>query len=215
MLEQRARSEWLQGDKPTPEPVVSPQHAWRPFQLAFILLCLKGVVVAKDNERRLTDLLWFPTGGGKTEAYLGLIAFTAFLRRLRGRDGAGVTALMRYTLRLLTIQQFERAALLICACESIRRTHTRLGTRPFSIGLWVGEAATPNDHTQTRKSLDALHNNRQLAEANPMQLQACPWCGTRFDHRELLASADQAAATRHQLSHGRMRVSGRIARIRR
>ena len=82
-------------------------------------MCLPGIFDPDDDLRPLLDLLWFPTGGGKTEAYLGLTAFTIFLRRLRypGSNGAGVTILMRYTLRLLTIQQFQRAAILIMACE--------------------------------------------------------------------------------------------------
>ena len=120
---------------------------WYPFQLAFILLCLPGIIDPTRADRSTVDLLWFPTGGGKTEAYLGLIAFTVFLRRMRsGELGSGVTALMRYTLRLLTIQQFERAAALIAACEMTRRRDpAMLGSQPISLGLWVGQAGTPND----------------------------------------------------------------------
>ncbi len=125
--------------------------AWRPFQLAFLLLNLSGVVdpegpLGKDD-RRTVDLLFFPTGGGKTEAYLGLAAFTLALRRLRrpGLAGAGVGVLMRYTLRLLTLDQLDRAATLICAMELERQQdEARLGTWPFEIGLWVGQGATPN-----------------------------------------------------------------------
>src|SRR5439155_17887301 len=104
-----------------------------------------------SDERNLVDLLWFPTGGGKTEAYLGLTAFALGLRRLRGQiDGmqgdGGVTVIMRYTLRLLTTQQFQRAANLICACEHLRRQRSDIwGKRPFQIGLWVGSKATPNN----------------------------------------------------------------------
>src|SRR6185503_4166342 len=102
-------------------------HAWFPFQIAFILMCITGIAEPQmpGSGRDYADLLWFPTGGGKTEAYLGLIAFTVFLRRLTLDDGGGVTALMRYTLRLLTIQQFERAALLICACEFLRKENSK------------------------------------------------------------------------------------------
>ena len=141
MVEQRIRSERILNERTELAPEDIPAR-WRPFQLAFILLCLKGIVHEADDDRRSADLLWFPTGGGKTEAYLGLIAFTVFLRRLTGR-GAGVTALMRYTLRLLTIQQFERATLLICCCEAIRRKRGDLGREEISIGLWVGRSATP------------------------------------------------------------------------
>ena len=104
---------------------------WRPFQLAFLLLVLPSVADGRHPDRRTMDLLWFPTGGGKTEAYLGLTAFQIFLRRLGDagrRRAGGVDVLMRYTMRLLTVQQFQRAAALICACDLIRAAETdRLG----------------------------------------------------------------------------------------
>ena len=92
---------------------------WRPFQLAFILLNLRGIVEPGHYDRGIVDLLFFPTGSGKTEAYLGLAAFTLILRRLRHSDiqSAGLTVLMRYTLRLLTLDQLGRAATVICALE--------------------------------------------------------------------------------------------------
>jgi len=187
MLEIRSRSDWLKDGKPNRGPVADAKHAWRPFQLAFILLCLRGIVEPDHAERSIADLLWFPTGGGKTEAYLGLIAFTVFLRRRRhSSDGNGVTVLMRYTLRLLTIQQFERASMLICACEAIRRRDSSvLGTDEISIGLWVGAGGTPNTCDDAKKSLDklAMHSELELEEKNPVQLRACPWCGHRLDYR--------------------------------
>jgi hypothetical protein len=181
MVEQRVKSERILNARSDlrPDDIVA---RWRPFQLAFVLLCLKGIADDADEDRQTTDLLWFPTGGGKTEAYLGLIGFTIFLRRLTGR-GAGVTALMRYTLRLLTIQQFERATLLICCCESIRRGRSDLGTEEISIGLYVGRSATP----LTRKAADvALKKLRQTPtavpkEGNPVQFRSCPWCATKLD----------------------------------
>src|SRR5262249_45362421 len=121
-----------------------------PFQLAFILLNLPGVVDPADPHRDTVDLLFFPTGGGKTEAYLGLSAFAMMLRRLRhpgdgGRAGAGVSVIMPYSLRLLTLDQLARAAGLICALELEReRDSDRYGTWPLEIGLWVGKAAVPN-----------------------------------------------------------------------
>ena len=143
-------------------------QAWRPFQLAFILLCLRGICDAESADRDLTDLLWFPTGGGKTEAYLGLIALTAFLRRLRahhkGESGAGTTAFMRYTLRLLTAQQFERASILICACETIRRRRSDLGDVPISIGLWVGRDGTPNTLKEARESSEQASQTTTAGE---------------------------------------------------
>jgi hypothetical protein len=186
MLQLRARSDWLHKGKPDGGPDEGQEHRWRPFQLAFILLCLPGIIDPSSKDRGIADLLWFPTGGGKTEAYFGLIAFTVFHRRLCFPGmGAGVTVLMRYTLRLLTIQQFERASLLICCCEHIRRSRNDLGVDEVSIGLWVGAAGTPNTLDDARKSLDRLRANeeRQLEEKNPVQLHACPWCGIRLDHR--------------------------------
>src|SRR5207247_1278335 len=123
---------------------------WRAFQLAFVLLNLPGLADPKDPHRETVDLLFFPTGGGKTEAYLGLAAIAMVLRRLRnpgdqGLAGAGVSVIMRYTLRLLTLDQLGRAAGLVCALELERLANPgRFGTWPFEIGLWVGKAATPN-----------------------------------------------------------------------
>lgn len=183
MLQQRTRTDWLRAGRPGGGPGPGSNQRWRPFQLAFILLCLKGIADTEDEDRELADLLWFPTGGGKTEAYLGLVAFTLFLRRLRDPGASGVTVLMRYTLRLLTIQQFERAAMLICGCETIRRSRSDLGDETFSIGLWVGEGGTPNSIQKAGKSLDKLRQGLELEEANPVQLHACPWCGSPLDHR--------------------------------
>ncbi len=177
MLMQRARSDWLAAADMTRSPDLDGDHRWRPFQIAFILLCLEGIANPNSGDRKLTDLLWFPTGGGKTEAYLGLLAFTAMLRRLRSPDrGHGVTAIMRYTLRLLTIQQFERASLLVCCLESIRRTDPRLGDSPIEIGLWVGRGATPNTLAEAKVSIDKLRQGARLQQLNPLQLHRCPWC---------------------------------------
>ncbi|MGW4049233.1 helicase-related protein [Streptomyces sp. NPDC004779] len=185
MADQRARSAWVKAGKDgAPDPAAG---RWRPFQIAFVLLCLSGIDDPKHPDREIADLLWFPTGGGKTEAYLGLIAFTAFLRRIRkGADGGGVTVLMRYTLRLLTLQQFERAAILLCAMERMRRDlPSELGTEEFSIGMWVGRSATPNTLEKAEEKLGELRRDlgRRLATENPVQLHACPWCGTRLDAR--------------------------------
>jgi len=184
MLIQRARVTWLKkpADQRPPEPAMDESHVWRPFQLGFILLCLPTIANPEDPGRRLVDLLWFPTGGGKTEAYLGLTAFTIFLRRMRGggrKETAGVTVLMRYTLRLLTIQQFQRAATLIMACEQIRRQRQeKLGEDDISLGLWVGGAATPNQLNQAKSALEQLLQGERVLEGNPYQIHNCPWCGT-------------------------------------
>ena len=95
--------------------VKNPKQAlWYPFQIAFILMSLRGIAYKEHDDNSVADLIWFPTGGGKTEAYLGVAAFTMILRRLRGEveEGLGVSVIMRYTLRLLTLQQFERVLLL-------------------------------------------------------------------------------------------------------
>lgn len=183
MAKQRARTEWIKGGRAGDLPLE--KQRWRPFQVAFLLLCLEGIVDTTHGDREIADLLWFPTGGGKTEAYLGLIAFTTFLRRIRGGSaGAGVTVLMRYTLRLLTLQQFERAAALICAMESERSTAPDLlGTERISIGMWVGKSATPNTLVDAAQKIAELRSNpaRGLQKENPVQLHACPWCGTALD----------------------------------
>jgi hypothetical protein len=181
MLMQRSRASWLAAGKPTPEPSADAGHSWRPFQLAFFLQCIAGIADRRHPDRELADLLWFPTGGGKTEAYLGLIAFTIFLRRLtNGPSGDGVTVLMRYTLRLLTIQQFDRAALLVCCCELIRQSEPRLGSSPIAIGLWIGRGGAPNTLAEARTALDKLRGGLKVEEGNPVQLHQCPWCGTRL-----------------------------------
>ena len=177
--------------------------AWRPFQLAFILLNVPGIADQTDPDRELVDLLFFPTGGGKTEAYLGLAACTLLLRRLRAPTiaSAGVTVLMRYTLRLLTLDQLDRAATLICSLELMRLADPEaLGPWPFEIGLWVGRSATPNrmgkkgdqDDTTARKRVQAYQRDSKHKPA-PIPVETCPWCGTRFtnDSFDLRPNADQ------------------------
>jgi hypothetical protein len=153
---------------------------------------LVGIAQPTTIDREIVDLLFFPTGGGKTEAYLGLAAFTLVLRRLRnpGIDGAGMSVLMRYTLRLLTLDQLSRAATLVCALELERsKDPAKLGVWPFEIGLWVGSAATPNemgkhgdkkDHTARQKTIDYQSGRTQNS---PIPLDSCPWCGSKFDKK--------------------------------
>jgi hypothetical protein len=194
MLEQRARTVWLKAGRPPGGPSGDTSHQWRPFQIAFILLCVEGIVDPTSADRSTTDLLWFPTGGGKTEAYLGLIAFTTFLRRLGNpQSGGGVTVLMRYTLRLLTIQQFERATLLMCCCEYLRRRdRAQLGADPIRIGLWVGRGATPNTLDEARTALNKYRDGVIPTEKNPVQLRSCPWCGQLLDHHNYyIATSDR------------------------
>ena len=194
MFEQRARADWIRAGTQGSGPTKDDRYSWRPFQIAFILMCLGDIVnPAISGTRDKVDLLWFPTGGGKTEAYLGLIAFTVFHRRLREpAAGGGVTSLMRYTLRLLTIQQFERATLLLTACEAIRRRHGGLGSEPISIGLWVGQGATPNTLRNAEKALKTLQAGGAPESGNPVQLRRCPWCGRGLDYRNYYVRNDRS-----------------------
>ena len=176
---------------------------WRAFQLAFLLLNLAGLTDPTDPDREIVDLLFFPTGGGKTEAYLGLAAFAMVLRRLRhpeadGRAGAGVSVIMRYTLRLLTFDQLGRAAALVCALELLReRAPERYGEWPFEIGLWVGKGATANRMGQggrpqpdtARARVIAFQNNPQY-NPSPIPLRNCPWCGAAFTPDSFVLTPD-------------------------
>ncbi|HEX2766795.1 MAG TPA: DISARM system helicase DrmA [Candidatus Limnocylindria bacterium] len=156
---------------------------WRPFQLAFILLNISGIVRPESRDRQLVDLLWFPTGGGKTEAYLGLAAFTIGYRRLMHPAPGqvfrqGVTVLTRYTLRLLTTQQFERAAALVSACELLRRQKPDVwGDAPIRIGLWVGESAAPNTFENAVQRAEEAKQRVNPNQSHPFVLRNCPWCG--------------------------------------
>lgn len=153
---------------------------WRPFQIAFILDSLRSVSDPSSPDRLAVELIWFPTGGGKTEAYLGLSSFALFLRRLRDNDDTGVHVLMRYTLRLLTAQQFQRAAGLLCAMEHIRKSNaTALGNHPFSIGIWIGGSTTPNSRTEALEILHALEKGERNTE-NKFLITRCPWCGAQI-----------------------------------
>ena len=129
----------------------------------------------KDPGREIVDLIWFPTGGGKTEAYLACAAFSIFMRRLRDPKDLGTHVLMRYTLRLLTAQQFQRASSLICGMERIRdEIPERLGDDAFTIGIWVGGATTPNSWPAATSSLSKTKRNGE--EDYQMILLKCPWC---------------------------------------
>jgi hypothetical protein len=199
--EARRQDEALKLESAVAAADVTKNRSWRPFQLAFVLINLPALVDPKHAERvpgpeALVDLLFFPTGGGKTEAYLGLTAFAIAIRRLQGpafgRDGRdGVAVLMRYTLRLLTLQQFQRAAGLLCACELRRRAlygrgetdeHRRWGKTPMRIGLWVGRASTPNS---TERAADWVQKARGRSApprgSSPLQLARCPWCGSKLE----------------------------------
>ena len=180
----------------TGDPAAQPAPEWRPFQLAFILLNLAGLADRTHADREIADLLFFPTGGGKTEAYLGLAAFVIAHRRLTGPGvlGAGVAVIMRYTLRLLTLDQLARAAGVVCALELMRtdpknvdeKGRRLLGDWPIEIGLWVGSDASPNqlggrgDADQTTAVGRVRRYRTGQDKRAPAPLKACPWCGTPF-----------------------------------
>jgi hypothetical protein len=164
---------------PDPAKASPRQGQWRPFQIAFLLMALRSAAEDDAPDRDTVELIWFPTGGGKTEAYLGLAAFSMIMRRLRDPADAGTSVLMRYTLRLLTAQQFQRACRLICAMEVLRRKQPgQLGKMPFSIGIWVGVKTTPNKHK------GAMHAYKELCKnwgaSSPFLLSECPWCKASF-----------------------------------
>ena len=150
---------------------------WHPFQLGFALMCIRSFQDRGHDDRSVLDLIWFPTGGGKTEAYLLVASFIMFYRRLVDLEKThcyGTAVMMRYTLRTLTVQQFQRAAALVCACEEVRNNDQNgdglWGDVAFSIGLWVGEATTPN------KSKTALSVLGTDSASTPCQIQMCPAC---------------------------------------
>ena len=174
------------------------EPAYRPFQLAFLLMNVKSTLVEDDPYRtKYVDLIWFPTGGGKTEAYLALTALTIIARRRNSSDVIlksneqrglnytnGVSVIMRYTLRLLTSQQFERASFLICALDFLREKDNsfELGKNRITIGLWVGKATTPNDSKEIndKNSKYAKFLTSDDIVNNPFPVSYCPWCGQKL-----------------------------------
>ena len=158
--------------------VLDDSPVWRPFQLGFLLQAIPEITDPSDESREIVDLIFFPTGGGKTEAYLGLTAFSILLRRLVDPNDIGVNVLMRYTLRLLTSQQFTRAASLICCLELIRRKRSDLGVVPIRIGVWLGSDQTPNSLKQSKNDFDELM--RGNSQTNKFLLLKCPYCGTQM-----------------------------------
>ena len=185
-------------------------HHWRTFQLAFVLMQIEALsdpALPRRSEltRARAELLFFPTGGGKTEAYLGLAAYTFATRRLAGvvagADGpidgrSGVAVLMRYTLRLLTSQQFQRATALVCAAEMRRREDPGTwGDEPFRIGLWVGTAVSPKRYDEAKEQIENARSGYAYG-LTVLQLQRCPWCGTAIDPSRDVHSDDATRRVR-------------------
>ena len=180
MLDQMRQADHVRGKRRDDN-----DYRWRPFQLAFLLAVMESAIQEDDDYRDIVDLIWFPTGGGKTEAYLGLIAFLIVWRRLTNpASGEGTTVFMRYTLRLLTVQQFTRATRMICALELIRRNSSKLKNgAPITIGMWVGSATSPNRFEDAMQHV-VRANNGNTGALRSLVLENCPWCGTPFSTPE-------------------------------
>jgi len=193
----KVRKKEMQVDEGVASLDVPKNRSWRLFQMAFILLNLPSLTDLHHPDRSheteaVADLLWFATGGGKTEAYLGLTAYTLALRRLQGevegrRGDHGIAVLMRYTLRLLTLQQFQRAAALMCACETIRRENVGIwGDVSFRLGLWVGNKTTPNTLAAAANALRQKNvGGKPSASGTPQQITSCPWCGSEIKEKHM------------------------------
>ncbi|SFW71102.1 DEAD/DEAH box helicase [Luteibacter sp. UNCMF366Tsu5.1] len=195
---------------------------WRLFQLAFILASIPAFAtripefhdfytpeVAK-NANAVT-LLYFSTGGGKSEAFLGLLVYVLFLDRLRGKD-RGVTALMRYPLRLLTLQQARRTFTTMGAAEEVRHSRRHPGN-PFSLGFWVGGSNTPNWHSDegygevpSDSEVPPSEESKQLeiqpyksARERWLKLSSCPFCGSK--NGNLLALRRHSGSGSNAMGH--------------
>lgn len=172
-LRESINNEFDNGENPS----IFRNSKWRGFQIAFLLQSLESIVDKQSEERDIVDLIWFPTGGGKTEAYLGVSAFSMFYRRYLDPEDTGVDVIMRYTLRLLTADQFQRSSRLICSMDYIRSHFTSLlGTNEISIGLWVGTSTTPNTISSAGKTLQSSEKEGR----NKFVIESCPWCGAEM-----------------------------------
>lgn len=181
---------------------------WRAFQIAFILMALESVISGDSPDREVVDLIWFPTGGGKTEAYLGLSAFSMFYRRLMNPNDIGTDIIMRYTLRLLTADQFQRSSRLICAMEHIRRKEGigLLGSVPYTIGIWLGGDTTPNTNDKALKQLTALNHGGKTED---FIVRFCPWCGATLGKYDEHNQKKRRGGTK-SLYHGYKKVHKRM-----
>jgi hypothetical protein len=187
-----ARTFRLSVEGPIPQPDLVARHEtlgrWRAFQIAFLLAALPSVHDHNDQDRETVELIWFPTGGGKTEAYLALTAYSILHRRLVDPDDSGLDVLMRYTLRLLTAQQFQRAAALAAALEHLRQMDPgALGREPIRIGIWVGGDTTPLRHSEAKSALTDLRKRGTDAD-NPFLITRCPWCSAQMGPLQLSAN---------------------------
>lgn len=181
------------------------EFSWRPFQLAFLLMNIPAMSDPRNAMRNTVDLIWFPTGGGKTEAYLALCAYTVFHGRKESPASGCCRAIMRYTLRTLTFQQFLRASALVCACDTIRREHEAvLGTKPIGVGYYVGEGSTPNSCRKAHEIYSKLPEDPPFG-ANPFLVDSCPWCGDPLVEKNAASRGDLGFVVRPDQFHFRCR----------
>lgn len=189
------------------------QSRWRAFQIAFILASLEKVLNPADESGAPVDVIWMPTGGGKTEAYLGLAGFVILWERLKCskleddiQNKQFTKVFMRYTLRLLTSQQLTRAASLICALEITRQANPDLyGTNVIRIGAWLGSATSPNDYDSAGKLYGKILKN--ASEGKSFMMTRCPWCGTQMGE----VFGDQIAGYRKVAHPANIRIKRVIA----
>lgn len=173
-------------------------ESWHLFQLVFIVSCIPDIVsrehpeIQDPAESDTVDLLHFPTGSGKTEAFLGLTVFAMFFDRIRGKT-AGTTALIKFPLRLLSLQQLQRAADVIVQAELVRRSQPDLvESDPFAIGYFVGSESTPNslidenDHENWDLAEKIAEQPQEERDRKYLIVERCPFCGQQSVHIDVL-----------------------------
>ena len=146
---------------------------WRPFQIGFLLANLR-CIVEPESESDIVDIVWFATGGGKTETYLGLVVTASIFDRLRGKT-TGITAWSRFPLRMLSLQQMQRFADAVASAEIVRREANIPGA-PFSLGFFVGQGATPNSIKEDASPGDPWDPDDERMPDRLRVLQTCPFC---------------------------------------
>ncbi len=157
---------------------------WHLFQLGFILTQVRAVYErhALAHERKgaanTADVLWFSTGGGKTEAYLGIIAFGMLYARLKGRL-YGTTAWMRFPLRMLSAQQFQRLSYVVAQAEMLR-VREGLKGHPFTVGYYTGSGTPSRISRSDTKGADIFLPDIDDESLDRFRfITDCPYCGQR------------------------------------
>jgi hypothetical protein len=165
-------------------------NTWRLFQIVFIVSLIPDIAACDSklltvNEKKNTNLekvslLYFPTGGGKTEAFFGVLVFNLFFDRYRGKE-YGVTSILRYPLRLLSVQQVQRLANTLAQAELLRRRISEIsGSEEFSLGYFVGDANTPNKITEAIAEEYKTTSQQSMDEKRIIDI--CPFCGKHSVH---------------------------------